>query len=435
MRTKILKLSHAMIRTQKPSFLYLCGLFLSAVGMLILPLIYLTLTLAVGWSVYYFATNHFLTIWNWPVGRSVYSTILRIVCSVTPLLVGGIVAIFMVKPLFTPRPKQMRPLALNPEIDQRVYVLVHEICKLLGAKPPVRIELDCSLNASAGFDGGLSGFFTNRLVLTLGMPLVAGLTQRELAGVIAHEFGHFRQGFGMRVSYLIRSVNQWFARVVYERDALDEALDSAAESSEGWMSLMIGCAKFGVWISRGVLWLLMKVGHAISAFLLRQMEYDADAAEIELAGSHAFETTELKIAILGAVWSDLHLEMRRSWRNHFKLPDNLPWLLAHRATNLPATRREHITNAFGLKKTGFFDTHPSSADRIQRARQSAQPGYEISEEPAADLFADFRTLSKMVTLIHYDDDLNIPTSEDFLIPVEKIMAEPAAKPADNETQV
>ena len=332
-------------------------------------------------------------------------------------------AIFMVKPLFTPQPKRSCPLALNPEIDHRLYALVQEICRLLGAKPPARIDLDCSLNASAGFDGGFRGFFRNRLVLVLGLPLAAGLNQRELAGVIAHEFGHFRQGFGMRVSYLIRSVKHWFARVVYERDALDEALESAAASSEGWISFMIACAQFGVWVSRAVLWVLMKIGHGISAFLLRQMEYDADAAEIELAGSAAFESTEIKMAILGAVWSDIHLEMRRSWRNHHKLPDNLPWLIGRRAARLPAEKREHIGNTIGLRRTGFFDTHPSSADRVQRARRMAQPGYEISEEPASDLFANFNTVSKIVTLIHYDDDLNVPTSENFLIPVEKIMEE------------
>ncbi len=46
---------------------------------------------------------------------------------------------------------------------------------------------------------GLLSFLGHDLVLTLGLLLIAaGLTERELAGVIAHEFGHFRQGAGMR---------------------------------------------------------------------------------------------------------------------------------------------------------------------------------------------------------------------------------------------
>jgi hypothetical protein len=66
--------------------------------------------------------------------------------------------------------------------------------------------------------------FGNDLVLTIGMPLVAGMSLRQFAGVLAHEFGHFSQGAGMRLSFIIRSINLWFMRVVYERDDWDERL-------------------------------------------------------------------------------------------------------------------------------------------------------------------------------------------------------------------
>ena len=83
--------------------------------------------------------------------------------------------------------------------------------------------MDCLVNASAGF-GRDAGLFGQNLVLTIGLPLVAGLTARQFAGVLAHEFGHFSQGAGMRLSYVVRSVNAWFARVVFERDGWDESL-------------------------------------------------------------------------------------------------------------------------------------------------------------------------------------------------------------------
>lgn len=44
------------------------------------------------------------------------------------------------------------------------------------------------------------------------------LDLQQFAGVLAHEFGHFAQSSGMRLSYLIRSINHWFARVVFEED-------------------------------------------------------------------------------------------------------------------------------------------------------------------------------------------------------------------------
>jgi hypothetical protein len=51
---------------------------------------------------------------------------------------------------------------------------------------PRRVEVDCYLNASARFNRGLSSFLSHDLILKLGMPLVAGVTERKLAGVIAY---------------------------------------------------------------------------------------------------------------------------------------------------------------------------------------------------------------------------------------------------------
>lgn len=64
------------------------------------------------------------------------------------------------------------------------------------------------------------------VVMILLPVLYLGLTARQLAGVIAHEFGHFTQGTAMRLTYLVGQVNLWFARVVYQRDAWDLWLDT-----------------------------------------------------------------------------------------------------------------------------------------------------------------------------------------------------------------
>jgi len=42
------------------------------------------------------------------------------------------------------------------------------------------------------------------------------------------------------------------------------------------LALILNLALLCVWLTRGVLWLLMAVGHGLSCFMLRQMEYDAD---------------------------------------------------------------------------------------------------------------------------------------------------------------
>jgi len=396
---------------------YRLGIVLVGVGMIVLPVIYLALTALACWGVYIFATQYFGAIWDWPIGHSYYGLLIKVAFSCTPLLVGGCIAIAMVKPFFARRAPKMQPLGLDPAVEPRVYALTQEVCQRVGAPAPKRIEVDCDLNASAG----LRSFFGRDLILTIGLPLVAGLTERELAGVIAHEFGHFRQGVGMRMSYLIRTVNLWFARVVYERDGWDQMLEDASSTESAWVSLMVGCARAGVGISRGVLWLLMMLGHGLSGLLSRQMEYDADRWEMRVSGSDAFISALLKLAKLGAIYREIGREMQRSWRKHFQLPDNLPVLIEYRATRMSEEKRRKIEAEASQKKTGWFDTHPGFADRVKSARQTPEPGILLNEGPARELFDHFESVSRLVTLAYYEDDLNVPTTPDFLIPLEKFI--------------
>jgi len=92
-----------------------------------------------------------------------------------------------------------------------LFEFVDQLCDLVGrARGPRKIKVDCQVNASAGFAGGMFSLLGHNLVLTIGLPLAAGLNLRQLTGVLAHEFGHFAQGTAMRVSYIVRSINGWF---------------------------------------------------------------------------------------------------------------------------------------------------------------------------------------------------------------------------------
>ena len=118
---------------------------------------------------------------------------------------------------------------------------------------PARVQVDCQVNASAGFATVPVMPGAPRLVLTIGLPLAAGLTVRQFGGVLAHEFGHFAQGGGMRLTYIVRSINRWFSRVAYERDAWDEKLDEWSNRGNWMLSLTLHLAKASVWCSRQVL--------------------------------------------------------------------------------------------------------------------------------------------------------------------------------------
>jgi Zn-dependent protease with chaperone function len=198
----------------RTSFLYQIALATVALTMVVLPLVYLALLGAAGWAVYWWAIHGTFLFHGGGGGRIL---IVKGLVYVVPLFAGVVTVFFMIKPLLARRAPQAEPLALNPSAEPVLFTLICQICQAVGAPLPTRIFLDCQVNAAAGFRRGALSFLGNDLVLVIGLPLVAGISAREFAGVLAHEFGHFAQGFGMRTSYVIRRINSWFERVAYER--------------------------------------------------------------------------------------------------------------------------------------------------------------------------------------------------------------------------
>jgi len=339
-----------------------------------------------------------------------------------------VLVFFMVKPLLARRAPSAQPLAMNPALEPALYALIARICDLVGAPMPRRIDLVCDLNASAGFRRGAASLLGNDLVLTIGLPLVAGLNLQQFAGVIAHEFGHFAQGFGMRLSYIIRCINGWFVRVVYERDAWDIWLEEMGmEAQDAGILIVVNCARLGVGTSRLVLKLLMLLAHAFSCFLLRQMEYDADSYSIKVAGSGATEAATRRMAELGEALDRSYKEMRTTWNLSRRLPEDFPAYLVAQHAKLPAALCQRIQDRLGLARTRLFDTHPSDGDRIRRARQAGDPGVFHLELPASILLSHFAIISKQVTHLHYAEDLGLVFDAANLRPVEGVAPPPSTR--------
>ncbi len=417
-RNSPLEAFQGKIPSSPASIFYSLGLLLVTGAMALLPLIYLLVIGLVAWVTYWHATHNIGIITHSGL-RSGRGIIILVLIYAAPIFAGAVMVFFMVKPLFARRPDEAQPYALNPENEPLLYEFIHKICKLVGAPPPRRIDLDCNINAAASLRHGWKSLFSDDLVLTIGIPLVAGLNMRQFAGVIAHEFGHFTQGFGMRLSYIARSINAWFFRVVYERDQWDVALEEWGRAEDARVAIVVGIAKLGVWFSRRILQMLMLIGHGISCFMLRQMEYDADYYEIRLAGSEPFEQTFGRLHTLGILSEISYKEMRTSWNLNRRLPDSVPAFLLTKEMEHGETIQGKLKKSMPNSRTQLFDTHPSDADRVRCARLANSPGIFHIERPAAELFSNFPAVSRIVTMIHYQDDLDIPVATANLVPTDE----------------
>ena len=394
-----------------------------SVLMILLPLLYLALIVAVACGVWYHAVHHTGIIGtNGTSGSSANrkALLFSLMLYVTPILVGAVLVLFMLKPLFargTPRPGRR---SLHREEEPLLFDFVTRVCEAVGSPKPSRIDIDNQVNASASFRSGLRSFMGNDLVLTIGLPLAAGLKMRQFGGVLAHEFGHFAQGAGMRLTYVIRSLNFWFHRVVNERDEWDNKLKHWSSTLDFRIGWMLYIARFCVWLTRKLLWCLMLTGHFFSGVLMRQMEFDADRHEARFAGCDAFASTARQLQILNLAENGAMSDLG-DFHQEGRLGDNLPKLILLNIDQMPAELKTQIDLVISKSKTGLFDTHPADSARIQSARREKTDGIFRLELPAGHLFRDFDQIGRDMTWDLYCEIFGEKLKKSDIHPVEALV--------------
>ena len=398
------------LRRPQPALRYRAALVLVAIAMVILPLLYAVLVLGAARLIWWHATAN-----TWIIeGRTNQWLVLLYLA---PIIAGAILVFFLVKPIVARPAARREDDALARDDAPELFGLIEAICRQVGSPVPRRVVVDCNVNASAGFLPGVTAVLRRDLVLTVGLPLVAGLSVREFAGVLAHEFGHFSQRGGMRLTALVRGINHWFARVVYVRDRWDEKLDEWSQSRDARAFIVVGLARGGVWVSRRVLTLLMQAGHVVSCLLLRQMEYDADAYEIQIAGSATFARTFVRLRELNVGARLAYGELRQAWQAG-TAPMDLPRFMVEHEQGISPSDRAALQR-MPEQRTGMWDTHPSDADRVSAGERAAAAGLLVGgTAPATSLFRNFSALCIAATRHHYQHELGLETTTVTLVDAE-----------------
>jgi Zn-dependent protease with chaperone function len=395
---------HALADQRLPNprvgFGYLIGLLLVTVLSVALPAIYIGLTggIAFGWFWYLTHIHHHLP----------HSAHLVALMYAVPGLAGAVLVTFLIRPLFTARPRPRETLKLDPEKEAAFVSGVRALCRAIGVSPPVEIRLSWDTNASVHFRTPWLSLITGHKVLTIGLSLVGGLSARQFVGVLAHEFGHFAQRAGMFCAFAVNSINAWLEHCAYGEDAWARKMrewSEAATEKEHWFSFIVNLSVMATWLAIGLTrWLMAGLFHIsfrLSRYMSRQMEFDADRYEALLAGSDAFRATARSLRALNHAFEEVNQSNIEAWQEHRLLAD-LPEAVAVHAREFDAARLAKIDDEMRERTTTrYWDSHPPDVERIDNAEKRRCPGIYHEEAPATLLFKDFAGWSRRATRMFY----------------------------------
>lgn len=396
------------------SIFYRAAVWTSATALLLVTALYFTLVVVVAWlACDYFISHLRLLQSDEQIGQI-------LLYALPPIFVLALLAL-MVKPMFQVRPAATEPRQLEYSDAPLLYDLVERICKNLQTPMVDEIRVLLGSNGSVQMAGIMGGIFSQRRQLNLGLSLVSGFTIQELAGVIAHEMGHFSLDRNIRLLAMIRWVNGWFARAVYERDAFDVWLEYHTRPGASFRYLLFPI----LWIvvaGRGVLRPFYFLSEAASCLISRKDEYDCDRCMAALVGS-ARSNDALKKTYLLDLASDMSMsEMDSSWLER-RLPDNIPRLVAARADRFSGRQVDISYKLMTFQKGHWLSSHPSPADRIAAVRRLDIDGLNVDDGPAMLLLPQFDQVARELTIEFYKLLLKDKYDAGYLVDAETLNRE------------
>lgn len=257
---------------------------------------------------------------------------------------------------------------LQPGEAPELRAEVERVRTAVGAKPLHGIVINAEFNAAAAYVPDGLALWRHKHYLILGLPLLQALDRRELAAVIAHEFGHFH---GRHERF-----TGWIYRL-----------------RSSWNRLMEGMAQGGMGGGGILLWLFFRwyapYFDTYSYVLARRHEFAADAVGAQVAGADAMASALVRTE-LASDWlhGEFWPEVERTARVQSYPPMEVQERLAERLErNLPQHAR--VPARLLSRESGPDDTHPTLEKRLAALRiDISQPIERTATESAAALLGD-----------------------------------------------
>jgi len=354
------------------------GIVLVLLVLFLLVAVYLALLAGLAWLVYWLATHDF--------GSSIPS-------AAVSLAMGGAVVVMLclLRPVFMPHQRSLKAYALRPGQEPLVGELVERIGKQLDAQPPATIQIDCSPRVALDRSGR---------TLTLGLGAVAGLSIEQLAGLVAGLMAQHRRGAASGPMNLIRTINGWLWRTVYQQDRFEQWITRVNLRPGFHLGRLVLPLRPLSFLARAAVWVPMFIGNTVAAALVRQTELDADLCAARLAGKQTFVELLDRVKIVEYTWEGILAEISFLYKEQ-KLPDSLPHELAARLKDTTPELAAALIESVIKPEEIPFDSRPNESERRSAVAAEPAKGVLACPLPATALWSDFGKLARDVSFEYY----------------------------------
>lgn len=266
----------------------------------------------------------------------------------------------------------------------RFFALVDDVARAARQAPPNTIRFTPGTGVSVGERGGFLGMGAERR-MSIGLPVFAFLDTRELAAVLAHEFGHFAQGDTRIGGFILRTDH-----------AIGGTLQRLERAGPVVRPLQAPFRAYG------------RLFRRLSSAVSRQQERSADRLAGRLVGGDALAGALMKLEMAGRGYRAFTERELNPILSRGRRPPIVAGLEAFLAS--PRVARDFRTaldesieasrTAVGDPKAGTprFDTHPALHERIEALAGVPGPpqGSELklASAPAARLVEDWEPIER-----------------------------------------
>ncbi|MDY6921664.1 MAG: M48 family metallopeptidase [Pseudomonadota bacterium] len=361
----------------------------AAISSLLIPLLLLVLLLLV--------TGIWLNL-TWVAvasGKPVSSLGVALLLSGDLFLFGFIAA--LARRLLLIRRNAKSHLEVSTEQQPELYAFINHIAGMLGAPRPKRVKLDAEVGLilrPASWRDAISGEGPEVII---GLPLLYGLSARQLSGVIAHGYAGYSREARLGGYPLLSSVDRW----LFNQTGLGRmAAAGRVRSASGLRALLDKLLRPWDLLVQGTFYLIYRLISATTFEVSRNVDMAGDLLSARVAGSTEFRSTQFRLRSLHYGQINANQELMGSWRSK-RLSDNFPALVVDHADTLQLSLRPRLIQEMEELVTPLTRSRIVDLGRIVNVEHTQEEGACFLLGAAIALLRDPARVSKAVTLAHY----------------------------------